>query len=302
VTIGSWVLERGASTRFPYRVRIIAHDGRELLKLRVQDRWPAANRNIFCLREEASSEDGSPLEEVERVPVLNLHRRGIRVSIVLDRKRYKRCDFLFLTKPYKNRPGQSYEQIYWQTQTSMVQRRPKAVAPSINNRAKLTVTIDSGERYPWRFGASETRRARLPVGDYALVDESGLVAVVERKTFENLLANFGVMPLLHQRLTELSGHVHNALVVEAPYEDFLNPKRLHHYSPSYCAAAIADLYASHPRLRIVFCANRKTANLWTQSFFHAVWQLALEASADPSPLHVGEALPAAPPRIAESGR
>jgi hypothetical protein len=164
----------------------------------------------------------------------------------------------------------------------MVQRRPKVVAPSLNNRSKFTVTVDSGERYLWRFSDSEIRRARLPVGDYALVDESGMLAVVERKTFENLLADFGVMPLLHQRLTELSGHVHNALVVEAPYEDFLYPRRLHQYSPSYCAAAIADLYACHPCLRIVFCANRKTANLWTQSFFHAVRQRALETGTESS--------------------
>jgi hypothetical protein len=185
----------------------------------------------------------------------------------------------------------------------MVQRRPRVVAPSLDNRAKFTVTVDSGERYPWQFGASEIRRARLPVGDYALVDELGMVAVVERKTFENLLADFGVMPLLHQRLTELSGHIHNALVVEAPYEDFLNPKRLHHYSPSYCAAAIADLYACHPRLRIVFCANRKTANLWTQSFFDAVWKRASEANRDASLLPVGDTklLPTRPRSVFDAG-
>jgi len=46
---------------------------------------------------------------------------------------------------------------------------------------------------------------------------------------------------------------------------------LHHYTPAFCAAAIADLHASLPGLRIVFCGNRKTANAWTQAFFGAVW-------------------------------
>ena len=42
-------------------------------------------------------------------------------------------------------------------------------------------------------------------------------------------------------------------------------------SPTSCAKAIAELYASFPRLRIVFCSNRKTANEWTRRFFDAVW-------------------------------
>ena len=61
------------------------------------------------------------------------------------------------------------------------------------------------------------------------------------------------------------------MVVEAPYEDFLSTQRLHHYTPSFCAAAIAELYATIPGLRIVFCSNRKTANAWTAAFFAAVW-------------------------------
>jgi pimeloyl-ACP methyl ester carboxylesterase len=43
-----------------------------------------------------------------------------------------------------------------------------------------------------------------------------------------------------------------------------------HYSPAYCANVIPELYAAHPRLRIVFCGNRKSANLWTAGFFAAV--------------------------------
>ena len=109
------------------------------------------------------------------------------------------------------------------------------------------------------------------MGNYALLEEGEPAAVIERKTFDNFLADFGAVPVLHQRMLELSSVEHHALVVEAAYEDFLNPKKLHHYKPSFCAAVIAELYASHPRLRLVFCANRKIANAWAQHYFAAVW-------------------------------
>jgi hypothetical protein len=47
---GTWVLERTPDRRFAYRIRITSADGTALV-LRAQDRWPAANRNLFCLRE-----------------------------------------------------------------------------------------------------------------------------------------------------------------------------------------------------------------------------------------------------------
>ena len=270
MAIGLWIMERCASERFPYRLRILK--GRELwLSLRVSDRWPAANRNIFCLREKEPPVPGEVLEEVERVAVVALQRRGRRLSVVLDRSRCKRCDFLFLTKAYKARPSEEYEQIFWQTQQSMRQRRPRVRLPTAGSQ--FTVRVASDERYPWRFPGSSVVRGRLPVGDYALVNDDDLVAVVERKTFENFLSDLGTMPLLHQRLLELETYEHHALVVEAPYEHFLDSSRVHHYTPSYCATAIAHLYADHPVLRVVFCANRKTANAWTRSYFAAVWAL-----------------------------
>ncbi len=54
-------------------------------------------------------------------------------------------------------------------------------------------------------------------------------------------------------------------------EDFLSPDKVHHWSAAFCARAIADLYALFPRLRLVFCSNRKTAAEWTRSYFAAVW-------------------------------
>src|SRR3990172_4030600 len=228
MTVGLWILESCASERFPYRLQILRGQ-QPWLTLRVQDRWPAANRNIFCLREREPPQAGEVLAEVERLPIVALQRRGRRLSIVLDRKRYKRCDFLFLSKKYKGRPGEEYEQIFWQTQQSMRQRRPRARLVSARESGDFTVRIASDERYPWRFAGNNTVRGPLPAGDYALMDGDKIIALVERKTFQNLLADLGVMPLLHQRLLELTAYEHHAFVVEAPYEDFLNPRKVHHY-------------------------------------------------------------------------
>jgi hypothetical protein len=53
-------------------------------------------------------------------------------------------------------------------------------------------------------------------------------------------------------------------------EGFLNPARGHHWSAAFCARAIADLCARYPRLRVVFCANRKIAEAWTRNYFGAL--------------------------------
>lgn len=44
---GEWVLERCANRRFPYRLPVFRAD-KLWFTLRVQDRWPTANRNIFA--------------------------------------------------------------------------------------------------------------------------------------------------------------------------------------------------------------------------------------------------------------
>ena len=266
---GTWILERCVSDRFPYRLQILRGDKLWLI-LRTQDRWPAAGRHIFCLREDEPPSPDEILEELERVDIIAFNERGRRISVVLDRKR---CDFLFLKKPYKGRPGESYEQIFWLTQRSIEQHRPAFKLVSRKGDTEMVVRIHSNEKYPWRFPSAVTERGTISAGDYALIDGDKMLAVVERKTLDNLLADFGTMPVLHQRLAEMEAQDNHALVIEAPYVDFLNPKKVHHYNPGFCAKAIAELYALHPHLRIVFCANRKVANEWTRHFFAAIWGL-----------------------------
>jgi hypothetical protein len=267
-----WILERVSSPRFPYRLRVVRGD-ETLLALRAQDKWPAAGKNYFCLRDAGPRDDDGPDApvELERVPVVSFDRYGRRLAVALDRGRFKRCDFLFLEKELKGRPGERYEQIFWRTETALRQRRPTKKL-TLDGLAKgLNVVIDSRERYGWTFPGCTVERRALAVGDYALLDDGELVAVVERKTEDNLLAEFGRMPVFHQILGQLEKVPGHALVIEADYARILDPKRWPQYSPAFRAKAVAEIFAFHPALRVVFASSRKLANEWTRAYF-AAWK------------------------------
>jgi len=261
-----WILEATDNPKFPYRLRIKKGE-EDLLVLRVQDKWPGSKGHIFCLREEGAAYSGQA-QEIEKVPVISLKRYGKRLAIVLDRALNKRCEFLFLKKKYKQKEGE-YEQIFWRTRTALIQRKLK-VKLTTQGSPSLHIIIDRNERYPYNFPGCLVERGHLPVGDYALITEEGLKAVVERKTFENLLSDFGRMPLLHQALGELESYRHAALVIEANYADFLDPKKLRFYTPSFTAKALAEIQALHPNLIIIFAGNRKLGREWTLRFFSAI--------------------------------
>ena len=86
------MVERTASRRFPYRVSI-EQNGRLVLAVRAQARWPGPGQQIFCLRE-SELDPAEPLEPVERVPVAHLTRLGRKLALVLDRPNRKRCELL----------------------------------------------------------------------------------------------------------------------------------------------------------------------------------------------------------------
>jgi hypothetical protein len=262
-----WILESTKETKFPY-LMTIERNGTILLRLRVQDRWPGQKGHVFCVRVPDEIDWPAIEEEVERVPVVSLRRYGKRLAVVLDRPKNKRCDFLFITKQYKTRDGE-YEQIFWRTERGLKERKPK-VKLSTYTKSDLTISIDSGERYAWRFSGDTVTREQLPVGDYALKKGNRIMAIIERKTMDNLLHEFGRMSAFHQQLAELETYRHAALVIEANYSDFLNPNKMKYYPPAFTARALAELHAYHPNLSIIFAGNRKLAREWAHRFFSAV--------------------------------
>ena len=135
----------------------------------------------------------------------------------------------------------------------------------------LAIAVDTAERYPWKFPEASVSRRKLAVGDYALLEGGEAVAVVERKSFDNLLSDLGALQALHHQLADLASWPVAALVVEAQLADFLDEKRLRSRWPaSFVARALAEMSALHPKLPIIFAGNRKLANLWTERFLQAV--------------------------------
>jgi hypothetical protein len=274
-----WRLQRTGDDKFPYRITLES-DGEVTLALRAKDRWPGPQGNVFCLREQEPPE--GPVEELEYIPVTSLNRFGKKLAVTLDRRRQRRCDFLFLTRAYKNKPGE-YEQIFFRTQGAVKAHKTRGRTQLFGDHP-ITALIDRAERYPWRFSGAETRREPLPAGDYALEVDGRIQALVERKTFDNLLSDFGQIQILHQQLAELATYPHPALVIEAEYGDFLDPKRVAPWPATHTARLIAEIQALHPTLPVIFAGNRKQANEWCHGLFRAV----AARLAEPAPEAVAE--------------
>lgn len=262
-----WTVEATASRRFPYRIAV-EQEGRLVLAVRAQSSWPGPGQQIFCLRERSLDPDEA-LEALERVPVLQIGRVGRKLSLVLDRPTRKRCEFLSVSKLRRNGAGE-YEQVFFRTESGIRAHRSRTRLELTPPTAPLTVVIDSGERYPWRFPGAAVVRRKLAVGDYAVEAGGRLLAVVERKSFDNLLTDLGSVQALHHQLHDLAGCDAAAVVIEAQYGDFLSEARLAgRWPPAFTARALAELGAMHPRLPLVYAGNRKLANLWTDRFFRA---------------------------------
>lgn len=288
-----WTVERTAHRRLPFRIAI-EQGGRLLFAVRAQSAWPGPGQQIFCLRER-DVDAAEALEPVERVPVAHLARVGRKLTVVLDRPTRKRCEFLAIEKTAK-RDGRRYEQVFFRTEAGIRAHRSRTRVELLPGTAvPLVVAVDSSERYPWRFPGGRLTRRRLAAGDYALLQDGRSVAVVERKTFDNLLSDVGAIQALHHQWQDLARFPHAAVVIEAQYGDFLDERRLAGRWPAaHLARVLAELSALHPGLPVVFAGNRKLANAWCVRFFTAC----AEAAAVPQLELVREAVaryePAAP--------
>ena len=263
-----WILERTASPRFPFRLSI-EQNGRLILAVRAQARWPGPGQQIFCLRE-LELDPAEPLEPEERVPVAHLARLGRKLTVVLDRPSRKRCELLVVQKPRRDGTG-TFEQIFFRTESGIRAHRSRTRLELAPPRTPIRIVVDSAERYPWRFPGTAVERRKLAAGDYALLDGERVAALVERKSFDNLLAEVGAIQAFHQQLADLASHETAALVIEADYRDFLDPARLDgRWPPAHLARVLAEVAALHPTLPVIYAGNRKLANLWTARFFAAV--------------------------------
>jgi hypothetical protein len=246
--------EDGSS--LPYLVRLPLPDGAVVLKVR--DVWPRTAK-VYCHRAVEWPEDP---EIVERVPVRDCRRRGAEVDLVLDRARENRSQFVF-TK------ARGRDVIFWQSARTARQARPNVVMPTARAAGReLEVLVDVHERYPWAFGhqQAKTRRAKLAVGDYAVVAGGKVVAAVERKSLADLVATLtgGKLRYLLAELATLPAAA--AVVVEDRYSAVFKLDRVR---PAVIAEGLGEAAARFPSVPIIFAETRPLAQEWTYRFLGA---------------------------------
>ena len=248
-----------AESSLPFVVKLPLSSGDVVLKVR--DTWPRTAK-VYCHRVDDGWSTGADLEVVERVTVRSCVRRGVAIDLVLDRARENRSQFVFTT-------ARGRDVVFWQSARTRKQARPNVSVPTARAGAGvLEVVVDTRERYGWKFTdqqASIVKRA-LPVGDYAIHDDGGLVlAMVERKSIEDLVSTI-VGGKLWALLAALADVRHSALVVEDRYSSLF---KLDHARPLAVTTQLAEATVRYPMVPIVFAETRKLAQEWTYRFFAA---------------------------------
>lgn len=244
----------------PYLIRLPL-PGRPVV-LKTRDTWPCTSK-VYCHRAEAWP--GDP-EVVERVPVRSCQRRGASIDLVLDRGRENRSQLVFT----RIRGGR--EAIFWQSARTAKQARPAVRTPTARAGGieRLTVVVDSHERYAYRFTDQQVDVVRrvLPAGDYAVEVGGEVVASVERKSLPDLVTSV-TTGRLKFALGELAALPRGAVVVEDRWSQVF---ALTHVRPAVVADGIAELQVRWPNVPIVFAETRKPAQEWTYRWLAAAQQ------------------------------
>lgn len=250
-----------AASRLPYLLRLpVSGEGR--LFLAARDTWPRGT-DVFCYQ---LPEWPGEAEVIEEVPVEACWRVGAAVHLVLQRRTNRRSLFVWTKKGDRTL-------VFWRSEASMHRARPGIRVPLARAfDERLSIAVDLGERYPWRFAGRDatTERRRLPVGDYALVKDDEIVAVVERKTASDL-AGAAVGGQLGLVLAELGQMRHAALVIEGRLSDVL--KAGERARPGWLLNVIAALQVEHPRVSWMFAETRQLAEDWAYRWLGAASRL-----------------------------
>jgi len=243
-----------AHSRLPYLVWLPIEGG---LVLKAREAWPRAMR-VFC------AQDGTPWDEsgglVDEADVMLCRRRGAAIDLVLNRSQHARSQFVFTQA--RGRPA-----VWWQTQKTVRAANPGARVPRGRASGPLTVAVDTREKYGWKFAGRPLalERRALPGGDYAALVDDSVVALVERKTLDNLATSLsdGTLGFQMQRLAEVGRSV---VVVEGDYPDLF---RTQPGRGPWLADMLGRLAVRYPEVPIVFAGSRRFAEEWAYRFFGA---------------------------------
>lgn len=240
----------------PYLVRIPIGDG---IVLRVKDTWPRTSK-IYCHRH------GLPWPEdadiVEELPLRSCVQRGAAITIEVDRTRESRSQFVITQ-------ARGREMIFWQSARTAKVARPNVALPTAraSGLADLHIYVDTRERYAWKFDKQQatTVKEALKVGDYASKVDDEVVAVVERKSLQDLASSLTAGKLRY-RLEELATVPRAVVVVEDRYSSVF---KLTHVKPALVADMLAECQVRYPQVPIIFAENRALAQEWAYRFLGA---------------------------------
>lgn len=249
-----------------YVLRAPGPDGRPLV-LASAVAWPA-DGPVACRPLRRWPRSATP---VETVTVLQAHRHGPTVDLVLDRHVRGWCQLTVGPAEVDDRG--SYvggdEVVWWQDAAALAAAPPRQRLATARERGveRLTIVVDTREQSPWQFTDhdADVERAKLDAGDYAVLLDGRPVAVVERKKqsdFQSGLTRGRALP----QLAALSRLPRAAVVVESSYVRVLRSKRI---TRRRMADLIATAQASYPSVPTVFAGSRDAAQEWTWHFLAA---------------------------------
>jgi ERCC4 domain len=244
-------------SRLPYLLLLPLAGG---MVFRTSGTWPRTSA-VYCYPVSADEWPDHP-DIVDRAGVRSCVRRGAAIDLVLDRARENRSQIVF-TK------ARGRDAVFWQSPRTRKQARPNVTTPTARAAgiAELEITIDSHERYAYRFGGRQVRTVKraLPCGDYGLVADGRLIASVERKSLADLVASL-TGGKLRYALAELAALPRAAVVVEDRYSQVF---KLQWVRPALVADGLAELQVRWPNVPVVFCETRPLAEEWTYRFLAA---------------------------------
>jgi ERCC4-type nuclease len=177
---------------------------------------------------------------------------------VLDRAKQDRSQFVFTE-------SRGRSMIFWQTRTVAMKANPGGRVPQRRAlSAGFTIHVDTREKYPFRFARRDVliERVALEAGDYGVRAGERWLAVVDRKSIEDLIGSLSTGTLVYQ-LVAMSELPHAAVVVEGRYPKLFDVPRV---KDGWLPDVLARLQLRYREVQIVFADSRKFAEEWTYRF------------------------------------
>jgi ERCC4-type nuclease len=152
-----------------------------------------------------------------------------------------------------------------QTRTVAMKANPGGRVP--HRRALVagfTIYVDTREKYAFRFARRDVAIEHVAVeaGDYAVRNGDRWLAVVERKSIEDLIGSLSSGTLVYQ-LAAMAELPIAAVVVEGRYPKLFELPRV---KDGWLPDVLARLQIRYREIPIVFADSRKFAEEWTYRF------------------------------------